>query len=62
MENIKPKNYIRLQRKLCNPQVIIILNKLAYEWGLTPDEAAYRLLNESAMIEYRKRLNDKTNK
>lgn len=57
MEKIKPNNYIRLQRKLCNPKVIIIANKLASEWGVTPTEACYRLLNDSLMREYNKRLN-----
>ena len=59
MEKLTPKSYIRIQRKLCNPQVIITANKLAAEWGLTPAEACYRLLNESLMKEYNKRLNDK---
>lgn len=55
MEKIKPANYIRLQKKICNPQVIIVMNQLAYDWGVTPEEASYRLFCESAMKEYNKR-------
>ena len=55
MEKIKPANYINIRRKLCNPQVIITANQLAYEWGLTPEEACYRLLNETLMKEHTKR-------
>lgn len=55
MDKIKPANYIRLQRKICNAQVIITMNKLAFDWGLTPEEACYRLLSESAMKEYNRR-------
>lgn len=59
MEKITPNNYIRLQRKLCNAKVIITANQLAAEWGLTPVEACYKILTESLMKEYNKRLNDK---
>ena len=62
MENIKPSDYIRLQRKICNAQVIITANELAYEWGITPEEACYRLLNETLMSENRKRKNEKLKK
>ena len=58
MDKITPKNYIRLQKKICNPQVIIIVNKLAYEWGVTPEQAAYRLLTEAAMKEFIRRKNE----
>ena len=58
MDKIKPAQYIRLQRKLCNAQVIITVHKMAFEWGLTPEEACYRILNEAIMKEYYKRLND----
>lgn len=56
MEQIKPSQYIRLQRKLCNANVIITVHKLAAEWGVSPAEACYRILNEAIMTEYRKRL------
>jgi len=59
MEKITSASYIRLQRKLCNPKIIITANKLASEWGITAAEACYRLLNESLMREYNKRLSDK---
>jgi hypothetical protein len=59
MDKITPNQYIRLQKKICNPQVIIIMHSLAFEWGVTPEEACYRLLNETAMKEYYKRINDK---
>lgn len=59
MEKITPNNYIRLQRKICNPQVIITVNQLASEWGLTPAEACYRMLNEAVMKENLKRKNDR---
>jgi len=59
MEKITPNNYIRLQRKICNPQVIITVNQLASEWGLTPAEACYRMLNEAVMKENLKRKNEK---
>lgn len=55
MDKIKPANYIRLQRKLCNPQIIFAANQLAYEWGLTPEEACYRLLCETLAKEGNKR-------
>lgn len=55
MDKITPANYIRLQRKICNPQVIITVNQLAYEWGVKPEEAAYRILCEAAMKEHSKR-------
>lgn len=55
MDSIKPKNYIRLQKKLCKPQVIIVANKLAFEWGITPVDACYRVLSEALMKEYEKR-------
>ena len=58
MDKITPKQYIRLQKKICNPQVIIIVNKLAFEWGTTPEQAAYRLLTEAAMKEFIKRKNE----
>lgn len=55
MDKITPAQYIRLQRKLCNAQVVITAHQLAYEWGLTPEEACYRLLSESLMKEHEKR-------
>jgi len=59
IEKIKPSNYINLRRKLCNPQVIITANQLAYDWGLTPEEACYRILNEALMKEHIKRKESK---
>ncbi len=59
MEKITPRNYIRLQRKICNAQVIITANQLAAEWGTTPAEACYRILNEAIMRENFKRKNEK---
>lgn len=57
MEKITKANYIRLQRKICNPQVIITVNQLAAEWGVKPEEACYRILNETIMKEHLKRKN-----
>ncbi len=57
MDKITPRNYIRLQRKICNPQVIITVNQLASEWGLTPEQTCYRILNEAVMKENLKRKN-----
>lgn len=57
MDKITPNNYIRLQRKICNAQVIITVTQLAYEWGLTPEEACYRILCEAVMKESSKRKN-----
>jgi hypothetical protein len=55
MEKIKPDDYIRIQRKLCNPKVIIAANKIASEKGVTPAEACYNILNETLVKEYEKR-------
>ena len=55
MDKITPANYIRLQRKICDPKAIIVANKLAAEWGLTPDQACHRLLCETLVIEFDKR-------
>lgn len=55
MQRITKANYIRLQRKICNPQVIITVCQLAGEWGITPAEACYRILNEAVMKENFKR-------
>lgn len=57
MDKITPRNYIRLQRKICNAQVIITVNQLAAEWGLTPEQTCYRILNEAVMKESFKRKN-----
>jgi len=54
-------NPIRVQRKITNPRVVTIINKLAYEWGLTPAEACYRLINEAAIKEHEKIINGKSN-
>jgi hypothetical protein len=56
MDIIKPKNYIRLQRKICNAKAIIAANKIAAEKGITPEEACYFILSEALTIEYNKRL------
>lgn len=61
MEKITKSNYIRLQRKICNPQVIITVNQMAAEWGLTPSETCYRILNESVMKENFKRKKERLN-
>lgn len=59
MEQIKPNQYIKLQRKICNANVIITIHKMAAEWGLTPAEACYRIITDTAMKEYYRRLNSK---
>lgn len=61
MDKITPNQYVRLRKKLCNAQVVITAHKLAAEWGLSPAEACYRLLNDALIKEYYKRLNDKNN-
>lgn len=55
MNQIKPSNYIRLQRKICKADLIITVNQLASEWGLTPEETCYRILCESLVKEGNKR-------
>jgi len=55
MKRITPSTYIRLQKKLCNPQVIITANLLAAEWGVTAADACYRILNEALIKESNKR-------
>jgi hypothetical protein len=62
MEQIKPNQYIRLQKKICNASVIITISKMAAEWGLTPSEACYKIITEAAMKEYYRRLENKNNK
>lgn len=59
MEQIKPAQYIRLQRKLCHPHVVITAHRLANEWGLTPEEACYRLICETLIKLHEKNKNDK---
>lgn len=58
MERITPNQYIRLNKKICNSEVIITAHKLAFEWGITPVEACYRILNEAMMKESFKRKNE----
>lgn len=62
MDKITPANYIRLQRKLCKPDVIITANQLAYEWGVTPEEVCYRVLSEALMKEGIRRKSDNLKK
>lgn len=59
MDAIKPNNYIRLQRKICNAKCIIAANKLAVKKGLTPEELCFVLLCETLTIEYNKLENKK---
>jgi hypothetical protein len=58
MDIITPNQYIRLNKKICNLDIIITANKLASEWGITPVEACYRVLTESLMRESNKRKSD----
>lgn len=54
MEKITPNQYIRLQKKLCTPALIITAHKLSTQWGIPPADACYRLLTDALMREYEK--------
>lgn len=58
MDRITPNQYIRLNKKICNLDIIVTVNKLASEWGITPVEACYRVLTDSLMKESQKRKAD----
>lgn len=58
MERITPNQYLRLNKKICNAEVIITVNKLASEWGISPVEACYRILSDAIMKESFKRKNE----
>lgn len=62
MDKITPNQYIRLNKKLCNSEIIITAHKLASQWGVTPEQACYRVLGDAMMKESEKRKNENLKK
>lgn len=46
--------YIQVKKKISKPQLISAANNLAAAWGLTPAEAAYRVMCEGLVKENNK--------
>lgn len=51
MEKVQP---IQFQRKLRNPKMVSIVNKLCVEWGLSHQDVIFRIINEGIMREAKK--------
>lgn len=48
-------DYIQLNKKVTNKEVIKIVNVLSSEWLLSPSEVCYRFISESALREIKKK-------
>ena len=54
MEKVSPKDYIRIQRRICSVTLINAANKLADRDGIPPTQLCFNLLCKAIITEYNK--------